>query len=223
MLDFNKVQYFKYIIILLFIFIVPNKVISQPPPQLTPGTQGSIQAPIQMTQAEYKAAFEDGNKTGSDVNEKLNKASGKVVKDSIAKDNIKRNELTKMSTYGENVFPGPTTDVSELSIPPEDYPIGVGDNIVVAIWGQAEYQNTYVVARDGSIFPKGLGKIIVQGLTFSNVRDIVANRFRSAVPPGTNIAVTIGEPRTINVNVSGNVNNPGPVVVSAFSNAFNVK
>lgn len=223
MLEYIKIQYFKYTIIVLCFFILPIKVISQPPPtQITPGSQGSIQVnPTQMTLAEYKAAFEDGNKTGTDVNEKLIK-SGKFVKDSTSKDNIKKNELTRMSTYGENVFPGPTTDVSELSIPPEDYPIGVGDNIVVALWGPAEYQNTYLVARDGSIFPKGLGKIIVQGLTFNNVRDIVSNRFRSSVPPGTNIAVTLGEPRTINVNVSGNVNNPGPVVVSAFSNAFNV-
>lgn len=222
MFENTKNQYIKYIIIILCTFSLPFTGISQPPPtQLTPGSQGAFQLPTQMTQAEFKTAFEDGNKTGADVNQNATRG-GKIERDSITKDNIKRIELTKMSTYGENVFPGPTTSVTELSTPPEDYPIGVGDNIVVALWGLAEYQNTYVVARDGSIFPKGLGKIIVQGLTFDNVRSIVASRFRSAVPPGTNIAVTLGQPRTISVNVVGNVNAPGPVVVSAFSNAFNV-
>ncbi len=42
------------------------------------------------------------------------------------------------------------------------------------------------------------------------------------MPAGTNISVSLGQPRSINVNVVGNVLNPGPVTVSAFSNAFNV-
>ena len=66
------------------------------------------------------------------------------------------------------------------------------------------------------------GKINVAGLTFENVRRIVDSRFRSVVPPGTNISVTLGQPRSINVNVVGEVNRPGPVTVSAFSNAFNI-
>ncbi|MEI2747898.1 MAG: polysaccharide biosynthesis/export family protein [Ferruginibacter sp.] len=50
------------------------------------------------------------------------------------------------------------TDLSELSTPPLDYPIGVGDYIVVALWGAAEFQESYIVARDGAIFPQGLGQ-----------------------------------------------------------------
>jgi protein involved in polysaccharide export with SLBB domain len=42
------------------------------------------------------------------------------------------------------------------------------------------------------------------------------------VPPSTNISVSIGQPRTISVNVAGEVKNQGPVTVSAFTNAFNV-
>ncbi|MFT3910170.1 MAG: SLBB domain-containing protein [Ferruginibacter sp.] len=68
----------------------------------------------------------------------------------------------------------------------------------------------------------GLGKINVQGLTFDNMRSIVDARFRSVVPAGTNISVSLGQPRSISVNVVGEVVNGGPFVVSAFSNAFNV-
>jgi protein involved in polysaccharide export with SLBB domain len=42
------------------------------------------------------------------------------------------------------------------------------------------------------------------------------------VPPTTNISISLGQPRSISVNVVGEVNNRGPVIVSAFSNAFNV-
>ena len=51
---------------------------------------------------------------------------------------------------------------------------------------------------------------------------MVYSRFRNAVPSSTNISVSLGQPRSINVNVVGNVNKPGPITVSAFSNAFNV-
>ena len=113
-------------------------------------------------------------------------------------------------------------ELSELSTPPLDYPIGVGDHIVVALWGGADIETDYIVARDGSIFPQGLGKITVQGLTFENAKQIISDRFRRVIPPSTNISVTMGQPRSIVVNVSGEVNNPGPVVVSAFTNALNV-
>jgi protein involved in polysaccharide export with SLBB domain len=113
-------------------------------------------------------------------------------------------------------------DIGELSTPPLDYPIGVGDHIVVALWGGGEYQEDYIVARDGAIFPNSLGKISVQGLTFEMARSLIYARFKSVVPANTNIQVTLGQPRTINVNVGGEVENPGPVTVSAFSNAYNV-
>ena len=125
-------------------------------------------------------------------------------------------------TFGADVFRGAASfDLSELSTPPLDYPIGVGDNIVVSLWGGAEFQESYVVARDGSIFPQGLGKIQVQGLTFENVRSMIDSRFRTVVPVGTNIGVSLGQPRSINVNVVGEVLSAGPITLSAFSNAFN--
>jgi len=41
-------------------------------------------------------------------------------------------------------------------------------------------------------------------------------------PSTTNITVSLGQPRTISVNVAGEINNQGPVTVSAFTNAFNI-
>lgn len=126
-------------------------------------------------------------------------------------------------TYGADVFAfAAGTAVTELSTPPLDYPIGVGDHIIVSLWGAAEFQEDYVVARDGAIFPASLGKINVQGLTYENMRAIVFSRFRSVVPPNTNISVSLGQPRTINVNVVGEVKRAGIMTVSAFSNAFQV-
>jgi polysaccharide export outer membrane protein len=67
-----------------------------------------------------------------------------------------------------------------------------------------------------------MGKIYVGGTTFENVRRMLYARFSGVVPQGTNIDITLGAPRSINVNVVNEVNNPGIQTVSAFSNAFNV-
>ena len=180
--------------------------------------------PKSLSPAQLSSLLSDKNKEnqGKDKNADLVKKS-RLEKDSIVKDNIKQNSYSVEKTYGADVFQyGSITDVNEMSTPPLDYPIGVGDNIVVSLWGAAEFQESYIVAKDGAIFPQGLGKINVQGLTFDNVRSIIDSRFRSVVPVGTNISVSLGQPRSITVNVVGEVKNGGPVLISAFSNAFNV-
>ncbi|MEO6229955.1 MAG: SLBB domain-containing protein [Ferruginibacter sp.] len=186
--------------------------------------------PTQMTKSGFDTYFKDNNQPKNIGNDK-NKENPEIArrlqnksldKDSTQIDNIRRGVYSPDQTYGANIFKNSAmNDVSELSTPPLDYPIGVGDHIIVSLWGGGEYQEDYIVARDGAIFPASLGKITVQGLTFEVARSLIYARFRSKVPQGTNIQVTLGQPRTINVNVGGNVENPGPVIVSAFSNAFN--
>lgn len=216
---------FQYLVF-LFLFFAGLPAIAQPPvEQNVPSEILPNQVdPKTLSQSQLSSLLSDKNKenTGRDKNAELMERN-RLDRDSVIKDNIRLNSYSADQTYGANIFSStPVTDVSELSTPPLDYPIGVGDHIVVSLWGAAEFQESYIVARDGAIFPQGLGKINVQGLTFENVRALVYNRFRSVVPAGTNISVSLGQPRTINVNVVGNVQNPGPTAVSAFSNAFNV-
>ena len=194
--------------------------------ELMPG----LTEPTQMTKSGFDNFFKDNNqkKTGSDKNKETpeirQRLENKTLdKDSSQSDYIKRNSYRPDDTYGAYIFKNVAmNDVSELSTPPLDYPIGVGDHIVVSLWGGGEYQEDYIVARDGAIFPSGLGKITVQGLTFETAQKLIYARFSTKVPAGTNIQVTLGQPRTINVNVVGEVAEPGPKTVSAFSNAFNV-
>lgn len=75
------------------------------------------------------------------------------------------------------------------------YIVRVGDHIGIALSGEGEYQQNYVVATDGTIFPAGLGKINVAGLTFNQAREILKSRFSKVVPKGTKISVSIGDSR----------------------------
>jgi len=206
---------------------------AQPTPQQLSELIPAGVNPTQMSKSAFENFFKDNNQkstTGIDKNRETTEVKNKqqttvqnsIAKDSTLEDNIKRRYYRPDETYGANVFQNMAmNDVSELSIPPLDYPIGVGDHIVVSLWGGGDYQEDYVVARDGAIFPSGLGKITVQGLTFENAQKLIYARFSGAVPQGTNIQITLGQPRTINVNVVGEVANPGPKLISAFSNAYN--
>ncbi|MBK7308848.1 MAG: SLBB domain-containing protein [Chitinophagaceae bacterium] len=178
----------------------------------------------QLPPADLYKMLKDKNgetkKTGEDANKKL---KDRIEKDSLVKEKTPQSLNPTEDTYGMNLFrTGIVASLSELSTPPLDYPIGVYDQIIVSLWNGAEATLDYTVARDGSIFPTSIGKIYLQGLTFENVRSLLTRRFKAYVPPSTNISVSIGQPRTISVNVAGEVKNQGPVTVSAFTNAFNV-
>lgn len=215
-------------LLLLCLFAVPGAAVyAQPGPgELTPASVN----PTLMTKSGFDSYFKDNNQrknSGADrtkENPEIRKRleNKKLEKDSTQGDSFKRSNSRPDDTYGANIFQNSAlNDISELSIPPSDYPIGVGDHIIVSLWGGGEYQEDYIVARDGAIFPSGLGKITVQGLTFENAQSLIRSRFSTTVPEGTNIQITLGQPRTINVNVVGEVMNPGPKLLSAFSNAYN--
>ena len=225
--DFKK----SFIIILLsgcFIFFNSNYVYAQLPSDLQdlPIDPNALK---NVTPSDLQKLLIDNNqnqqKAGEDVHKSLNdlKSNSHITKDSSQKDNIKQQSYSPESVYGADLFKNrQVMELAELSTPPLDYPIGVGDHIVVSLWGGADFEENYEVARDGSIFPQGIGKITIQGLTFENARKIILDRFRKVIPPSTNISITLGQPRSIVIQATGEVENPGPQVVSAFTNALNV-
>jgi polysaccharide biosynthesis/export protein len=211
----------KVIIALLLLIGLQTKAQAQPPTGTEPGKEGNEMPTTQLPPADLYNLLKDKNaekKTGKDLG-----AKNKIDKDSLVKENTPQSKPITEQTYGMNLFRGgAVAQITELSTPPLDYPIGVNDQIIVSMWNGAEATLDYTVARDGSIFPASIGKIYLQGLTFGNVRSMLMQRFKAYVPASTNLTISLGQPRTINVNVAGEVNRQGPVTVSAFTNAFNV-
>ena len=209
----------RFLMPVLFLFSSLLAICQPPPGGTTPGLPTTIPTvpPINLPNSQFPKNLEDGNKPGDDLNKRL------ITRDTLIDEKGIKIPMTAKSTYGSNVFSSAAnSDLSELSTPPLDYPIGVGDEIIVSMYGGAELQQKYLVGADGSIFPRDLGKIYVGGLMFENMRRIVYAKFAGRTPPGTNIDVSLGQSRSINVNVINEVNSPGIYTVSAFSNAFNV-
>ena len=217
----SQVFIFRFIIFTVFIFSTLF-TFGQPPVTNPNGSPTIPLPPVNMTNPQLQTLLSDENKNaGEDMNAKLK--NNRIYKDSLTEGRGTSRIPIAKSTYGANVFSNAAQfNTAELSTPPLDYPLGVGDNVVVSMYGGSEFQGKFIVGTDGSIFPKGMGKIYVGGVTFQNVQRILYSRFAAVVPAGTNIDISLGEPRSININVVNEVQNPGIITVSAFSNAFNV-
>jgi polysaccharide export outer membrane protein len=134
-----------------------------------------------------------------------------------------KNSSVNTDIYGGTIFSKSSLIFTpvENPVPPDDYKIGPGDVLSITIWGQAEYQNNFIVGKDGSIFPSNIGKVFLKGVSFKNARSLLQQKFSAIVPGGSNIEVTISSVRTIRVNVVGEVVQPGAYSMSALNTAFN--
>lgn len=102
---------------------------------------------------------------------------------------------------------------------PQNYVVGPGDEVKVDIYGASQKSSTYTVSPDGDIVIDGYGPVNLAGLTVkqanARLRSTVGSRFSSS-----SIKLSLGQTRTIMVNVMGEVQNPGTYSLSAFASVF---
>ncbi len=102
---------------------------------------------------------------------------------------------------------------------PQSYVVGPGDEVKVDIYGASQKSSTYTVTPDGDIVIDGYGPINISGLTVkqanARIRSTLGSRYSSS-----SIKMTLGQTRTITVNVMGEVQTPGTYTLSAFASVF---
>lgn len=102
---------------------------------------------------------------------------------------------------------------------PQNYVVGPGDNVKVDIYGASQKSDVYTVSPDGDITIEGYGPINISGLTVSQanarLRSTLGSRYSSS-----KIKMSLGQTRTITVNVMGEVKTPGTFTLSAFASVF---
>ena len=104
---------------------------------------------------------------------------------------------------------------------PENYKLGPGDEIIVELWGNNEANIRETISPEGSISISQIGRVMLSGLTIKEAtakfKKILASKYENA----SNLTVTLGSIRTIQVNVMGEVNIQGTYRLSSFSTVFN--
>jgi polysaccharide biosynthesis/export protein len=129
--------------------------------------------------------------------------------------------ILHLQVFGQEVFrrnDGSRSAPGQVAVP-ASYPIGPGDEVVLLLWGRLNEEQHLTVDRNGSINVPRLGPIVVGGLPFSVVQGNLVQRLESI--EGVRASVQLGQLRSLQVYVIGEVVSPGLYTVSALSNVTN--
>ena len=127
----------------------------------------------------------------------------------------------KKKVFGRDIFNNKLlTFAPNMNIAtPQNYVLGPGDQLVIDIYGASQRTHQLTVSPDGNVTVPNYGPIRVIGLTVagaqSKIRSSLGSRYASS-----DIQLTVGQTRTIMVNVMGMVNVPGTYTISAFATVF---
>ena len=124
--------------------------------------------------------------------------------------------------FGAGLFGGvPSTfaPVDDVPVTP-DYTIGPGDQIHVQVSGQVNLDATYTVDRTGSIFISQVGSLHVADLHYSQLPDFLRAQF-GRVFRNFDLTVNMGQLRSIQVFILGQVVRPGNFTISSLSTLLN--
>ena len=126
-----------------------------------------------------------------------------------------------INIFGRNIFAQKNlTFESEINIPtPLDYVIGVGDMVIIDVWGASQKSLSYPVSPEGEVVIEGYGPISVKGLTVDEANKRVKATLGKFYE-NSEVKLTIGQTKTITINIMGEVENPGSYTMSAFSTVF---
>lgn len=130
--------------------------------------------------------------------------------------------------FGHNIFNGRSLsfEPNENAATPQDYRLGPGDQLIIDIWGYSEGSYTQTITPEGRIYISQIGPIQLSGLTIKaaseKIRKALISKYASigGSKPNTSVSVTLGQIRTIQVNVMGEVQTPGTYRLSSFSTVF---
>ena len=135
-----------------------------------------------------------------------------------------------IKVFGRDIFrtANLTFEPSMNIATPVNYRLGPGDELQIEVWGASETNITQKVTPDGYISIPNVGPVNVNGLTVqaatnrikAKLSQIYSGLASSNVNLSTHVKVSLGQIRTIQVNIMGEVARPGTYALSSFSTVF---
>ena len=125
--------------------------------------------------------------------------------------------------FGRNIFNtrNLTFEPNSNMATPPNYQLGPGDEVIIDIWGASQTSIRQTITPDGTINMQELGPIYLSGMTVEEANRFLKNKLGTVFSNENNqIRVTLGNTRTIQINIMGEVVQPGTYALSAFSTVF---
>lgn len=145
------------------------------------------------------------------------------------KETMKKRQELKVSTASENdVFGRNIFNIDKLTFQPnlnmatpENYRLGPGDEVIVDVWGASQNTMRLEISPDGYVNITNLGPVYLNNMTIKDARQLLKQELgKIYADSANNIQVTLGNIRTIQVNVMGEVRAPGTYALSSLSTVF---
>ncbi len=130
-----------------------------------------------------------------------------------------------LNIYGRNIFSGGLTFEPNLNIAtPDNYMLGPGDEVLIDVWGDAEVNYTRTISPEGTINIPRVGPITLSGYTVkeanSRIKRSLARIYAGINSGSTSVKLTLGNIRSIQVNIVGEVANPGTYTLPSLASLF---
>ncbi|MGK0139106.1 MAG: protein involved in polysaccharide export with SLBB domain [Algoriphagus sp.] len=182
---------------------VNQNPVRQPPVDITP-QNGARE--VELTDADLEAmTHEDSVATAMD----------EIESEDLALQSLRRkifgHKLFNLNTYDPNAV---------VNIPtPNNYVLGAGDQLIIDFYGSAELHHEVIVNPDGFINVPRSGLIKVSGMTIEdakyNIKEHLKKTFSGQA--NRNLNVSLGNVRSIKVNITGEAITPGTYTMSSLS------
>ena len=151
-----------------------------------------------------------------------------VIPDSVTLASLSLEISREQEIFGHNIFRDKQVSFEpNLNIAtPENYRLGPGDEVIIDVWGASQSTFRDYISPDGYVNIEQLGLIYLSGMTVSAANEHLKTRYGQIYSgltednPSAEIKLTLGQIRSIQVRVMGEVVNPGTYTVSSFASIF---
>lgn len=130
-------------------------------------------------------------------------------------------ETTGKKVFGRDIFNNKNLTFEPVMniATPQNYVLGPGDQLIIDVYGDTQRSEQLTVSPDGDVNVPDYGPVHVAGLSVSAAQNKVRSHLGTYYE-SSDIKVTVGQTRTILVNVMGEVKAPGTYTLSAFATVF---
>lgn len=138
-----------------------------------------------------------------------------------------KDSLSVFEIYGQDLFKNnKITYEPNLNIPtPADYILSTGDEVIINVWGDSEFTVKEAISPDGLIYIPDLGPVHINGMTASKATSYIKrelSKIIESIGTTTQLILSVGQIRSIKVNVAGEVDTPGTYTVPSLATLFHM-
>ena len=212
-------------------------------PRIQPIVEEEI-AKMKAEQSSTKDAIESGSLSGTAMSSRGGEQKESSIQTTTLELASDANTITKTKTaagspvqvkvdastentmvFGKHIFANGSLSLYEVSkdyIPNDSYILGPGDVVTVSIFGKSQADLQFTIKSDGFIEPANLPKIYLKGISLGQAREVVRRRLQNFYQfEKGQFALTLTTSRTLTIQITGAVAQPGSYTLSAYNTAFN--